>query len=78
MKKFFTLVFATLMANSMMAQMHGTLSFAGASTAHVLTTDVETASDTVKFEMTSTSTGNIPFRRLQRMILLYPLSPLRM
>ena len=41
MKKFFTLVFATLMANSMMAQMHGTLNFAGAPTAHVLTTDVE-------------------------------------
>lgn len=78
MKKFFTLVFATLMANSMIAQMHGTLNFAGASTAHVLTTNVKTASDTVKFEMTSTSTETLPFRRLQMIILLYPLSPLRM
>ena len=59
MKKIFTLVFATLMAGNMMAQMHGALSFAGASTANVLTVDVENASDTVRFEMVSTSAGNI-------------------
>ena len=72
MKKFFTLVFATLMANSMMAQMHGTLNFAGASTAHVLTTDVKTASDTVKFEMTSASTGNITLPKITKDNLVIP------
>lgn len=59
MKKFFTLVFATLMAGNMMAQMHGALNFAGASTANVLTQNVENASDTVKFEMVSAAAGNI-------------------
>ena len=37
MKKFFTLVFATMLAGNMMAQMHGALTFAGASTMSVLT-----------------------------------------
>lgn len=59
MKKIFTLVFATLMAGNMMAQMHGALNFAGASTANVLTQNVENASDTVKFEMVSAAAGNI-------------------
>lgn len=59
MKKLFTLVFATLMAGNMMAQMHGALNFAGASTANVLTQNVESASDTVKFEMVSATAGNI-------------------
>lgn len=36
MKKFFTLVFATMLAGNMMAQMHGALTFAGASTMSVL------------------------------------------
>ena len=36
MKKIFTLALATLMAGNMMAQMHGVLNFAGASTANVL------------------------------------------
>lgn len=51
MKKFFTLVFATMLAGNMMAQMHGALTFAGASTMSVLNQDTENASDTVKFEM---------------------------
>ena len=59
MKKFFTLVFATMLAGNMMAQMHGALTFAGASTMSVLTQNTENASDTVKFEMASMSTGNI-------------------
>ena len=59
MKKFFTLVFATMLAGNMMAQMHGALTFAGASTMSVLNQDTENASDTVKFEMASMSTGNI-------------------
>lgn len=59
MKKFFTLVFATMLAGNMMAQMHGALTFAGASTMSVLNQDTENASDTVKFEMASMSAGNI-------------------
>lgn len=59
MKKFFTLVFATMLAGNMMAQMHGALTFAGASTMSVLTQNTENVSDTVKFEMASMSTGNI-------------------
>lgn len=59
MKKFFTLVFATMLAGNMMAQMHGALTFAGASTVNVSTMNIENASDTVKFEMASMSTGNI-------------------
>lgn len=59
MKIFFTLVLATLMAGNMMAQMHGTLKFAGASTANVLNQNVENASDTVRFEMVSAAAGNI-------------------
>ena len=58
MKKIFTLVFATLMAGNMMAQMHGALKFAGASTANVLTQNVENASDTVRFEMVNAAAGN--------------------
>lgn len=59
MKKFFTLVFATMLAGNMMAQMHGALTFAGASTMSVLTQNTENASDAVKFEMASMSAGNI-------------------
>ena len=59
MKKIFTLALATLMAGNMMAQMHGALTFAGASTMSVLTQNTENASDTVKFEMASMSAGNI-------------------
>lgn len=59
MKKFFTLVFATMLAGNMMAQMHGALTFAGASSVNVSTMNIENASDTVKFEMASMSTGNI-------------------
>ncbi len=59
MKKIFTLALATLMAGNMMAQMHGVLNFAGASTANVLNQNVENPSDTVKFEMVNAASGNI-------------------
>ena len=59
MKKIFTFALATLMAGNMMAQMHGVLNFAGASTANVLNQNVENPSDTVKFEMVNTASGNI-------------------
>lgn len=64
MKKFFTLVFATLMAGNMMAQMHGALNFAGASTANVLTQNVKNTSDTVRFEMVSAAAGNITLPKI--------------
>lgn len=67
MKKFFTLVFATMLAGNMMAQMHGALTFAGASTMSVLTQNTENASDTVKFEMASMSTGNITLPAMEGM-----------
>ena len=67
MKKFFTLVFATMLAGNMMAQMHGALTFAGASTMSVLTQNTENASDTVKFEMASMSTGNITLPAMKGM-----------
>ena len=67
MKKIFTLIFATLMAGNIMAQMHGALRFAGASSVKVLTTDIDNPSDTVKFEMASTSAGNITFPAMKGM-----------
>lgn len=67
MKKFFTLVFATMLAGNMMAQMHGALTFAGASSVNVSTMNIENASDTVKFEMASMSAGNITFPAMKGM-----------
>ena len=67
MKKFFTLVFATMLAGNMMAQMHGALTYAGASTMSVLTQNTENASDTVKFEMASMSAGNITLPAMKGM-----------
>lgn len=67
MKKFFTLVFATMLAGNMMAQMHGALTFAGASSVNVSTMNIENASDTVKFEMASMSTGNITLPAMKGM-----------
>ena len=49
MKKFFTLIVATLMASSMMAQMHGAMTFAGPSSINVLTQNTGNACDTVRF-----------------------------
>lgn len=67
MKKFFTLIVATLMASSMMAQMHGALTFAGASSVNVQTQNTGNASDTIRFEMTSMSAGNITLPVMQGM-----------
>ena len=72
MKKIFTLVFATLMAGNMMAQMHGALNFAGASTANVLTQNVKNASDTVRFEMVSAAAGNITLPKIVNDNLVIP------
>lgn len=67
MKKIFTLIFATLMAGNIMAQMHGALRFAGASSMNVFTTNSENKSDTVKFEMASMSAGNITLPAMKGM-----------
>ena len=67
MKKFFTLIVATLMASSMMAQMHGAMTFAGPSSINVLTQNTGNACDTVRFEMASTSAGNITLPVMQGM-----------
>ena len=47
-----------------MAQMHGAFKFAGASTANVLTQNVENASDTVRFEMVNAAAGNITLPKI--------------
>lgn len=67
MKKIFTLIFATLMAGNIMAQMHGALRFAVASSIKVSTTNSENKSDTVKFEMASMSAGNITLPAMKGM-----------
>lgn len=57
MKKFFTLVFATMMATNMMAQ-HESMSFAGKSNISVtaqVTVNVPNESDTIKFDMKANS-----------------------
>lgn len=67
MKKIFTLIFTTLMAGNIMAQMHGALRFAGASSVKVLTTNIDNPSDTIKFEMASMSAGNITLPAMKGM-----------
>lgn len=59
MKKFFTLVFATMMAANMMAQ-HGPMSFVGKSNVAVSDANIPSESDTIIFNMTGT-TGSITF-----------------
>lgn len=72
MKKIFTLALAALMAGNMMAQMHGALKFAGASTANVMNQNVENPSDTVQFEMVNTSAGNITLPKITNDNLVIP------
>ena len=72
MKKIFTLALAALMAGNMMAQMHGALKFAGASTANVQNQNVENPSDTVKFEMVNAASGNITLPNITKDNLVIP------
>lgn len=67
MKKIYTLIFAALLASSAMAQMHGPLKFAGTSSIQVLTQTTNNASDTIKFEMASMSTGSITLPTMKGM-----------
>lgn len=67
MKKFFTLIFATMLASSMSAQMHGDVKFSGASEMAVMGQNTPCESDTVKFEMVSMSAGNITLPAMEGM-----------
>lgn len=68
MKKIFTLLFASLMATNMMAQMHGAMKFAGASHINVLTQNNDNPSDTIQFVMNSDmASGNITFPEMKGM-----------
>ena len=64
MKKIFTFLVAAMVATNMMAQMHGALTFAGASHLNVLTVDVDYASDTVKFVMNDMDNGDITLPKM--------------
>lgn len=68
MKKIFTLLFAMMMAMNMNAQMHGAMSFAGASSMDVSTMHLENASDTVKFELAGMTAGNITLPAMEGMM----------
>ena len=70
MKKIYTLIFAALLASSAMAQMHGALKFAGTSSTQVLTQTTNNASDTIKFEMASMSTGSITLPTMKGMAVI--------
>ncbi len=67
MKKVFTLLFAAFTATNMMAQMHGAMSFAGKSSVRVMSTGSTSESDTIKFTMTSGTTGSITFPEMNGM-----------
>ena len=67
MKKIFTLLFAALSATTMMAQMHGALRFAGASTIKVSSQNIENASDTVSFAMNDMTSGDITLPEMKGM-----------
>lgn len=67
MKKIFTFVVAAMMATNMMAQMHGALTFVGASQMSVSTKNLSNESDTVKFEMSDMTSGNITLPEMKGM-----------
>lgn len=65
MKKIFTFMVAAMMATNMMAQMHGALTFAGASHLNVATVNIDNESDTVKFVMNGMDNGDITLPKMQ-------------
>lgn len=67
MKKIFTLLFATLMATHMMAQMPGNMKFAGASDIQLkqMSLDIPVESDTLVFSMNGMTSGNLTFPTMQ-------------
>ena len=71
MKKFFTLVFATMMATNMMAQ-HGPMSFVGKSNVAVSDANIASESDTIIFNMTSGTAGSITFPSMKYTQMVIP------
>lgn len=67
MKKIFTLLVASMMAADGMAQMHGALSFAGASELNVASQNMTNESDTVRFQLASLSAGSITLPAMKGM-----------
>ena len=67
MKRIFTLVCAVLTAAGMMAQMHGAMNFVGVSTITVMTTDIESQSDTIQFAMNGMTSGDITLPEMKGM-----------
>lgn len=67
MKRILTLVCAVLTATGIMAQMHDTMKFAGASTMSVMTTNIENPSDTVAFAMNGMTSGDITLPEMKGM-----------
>ena len=67
MKKIFSLLVAAFSATSMMAQMHGVMKFAGASNMSVSSMSIDNPSDTVAFEMSDMTSGNITLPAMKGM-----------
>lgn len=67
MKRIFTLVCAVLTAAGMMAQMHGAMNFVGASSMTVMTTNVDSPSDTIQFAMNGMTSGDITLPQMNGM-----------
>lgn len=67
MKRIFTLLFAVLTANSLMAQMHGALTFVGASNMTVATQNIDNPSDTIQFKMNGMTDGDITLPEMKGM-----------
>lgn len=67
MKRILTLVCAVLTATGIMAQMHSSMKFAGASTMSVMTTNIDNPSDTVTFTMNGMDNGDITLPEMKGM-----------
>lgn len=67
MKRILTLVCAVLTATGMMAQMHGAMNFVGASKMTVMTTNIDSESDTIQFVMNGMTSGDITLPEMKGM-----------
>jgi len=67
MKRIFTLLFAVLTATTIMAQMHGPMTFVGASKMSVSTMNIDNPSDTILFAMNGMESGNITLPAMKGM-----------
>lgn len=67
MKRIFTLLFAVLIATTIMAQMHGPMKFVGTSKMSVSTMNIDNPSDTILFAMNGMESGNITLPAMKGM-----------